>query len=564
MRMKRSACAVRSDTFVGRVNRPATTSSPLIPLLVATLAFVAGLQLLRGALAGLSVYLGQVRDLDPLLLGMLIFAIFLTGFAAPLIRRLPGARWAFLILAAGLALLLLAEQFVGQPDVRLALDIAGVVLWLWLVQLVIVGDHAPEQDHSAAPAVIVLLLGLMIDTAIKGAFGTLDLSAAAGLAPRLTTIALTSVQLALILSLARTRTDLDAAKAPAASAFAVGPALALQLLFFQNIAGHTALVGWTLPASLAWTLAANLVAIGVALALIRRGSAVPRWASLAAAGLLIASLVPNLPVPLVAVGAFVGPVAIAVLMATALAGRATARVGWIAAALGLLAIPLVLFGWYAHYEIAVPVPQWLIPLVAGVLVAGHPLSGTFARVRSLHLPRSAGEMSWSDRGGLALLDRLSRRCCHRDLRPPSAFGISPQRGERGIGSGISCRFAGGEGCKRLLSRCRGGAGMIVVVGALLLLLLPLHQVVTWNSPSAPPAGWHSLRVLTYNIHQGFDLSGRPGLEAIAAVIEAEQPQIVALQEVPRGWVVNGAVDALSWLAQRLEMHAAWGLSLIHI
>ena len=100
--------------------------------------------------------------------------------------------------------------------------------------------------------------------------------------------------------------------------------------------------------------------------------------------------------------------------------------------------------------------------------------------------------------------------------------------------------------------------MIVVVGALLLLLLPLHQVVTWNSPSAPPAGWHSLRVLTYNIHQGFDLSGRPGLEAIAAVIEAEQPQIVALQEVPRGWVVNGAVDALSWLAQRLEMHAAWG------
>ena len=28
--------------------------------------------------------------------------------------------------------------------------------------------------------------------------------------------------------------------------------------------------------------------------------------------------------------------------------------------------------------------------------------------------------------------------------------------------------------------------------------------------------------------------------------------------MPRGWVVNGSVDALSWLAQRLRMHAAWG------
>ncbi len=43
----------------------------------------------------------------------------------------------------------------------------------------------------------------------------------------------------------------------------------------------------------------------------------------------------------------------------------------------------------------------------------------------------SGKMSRSDRRGLALLDQITR-CCpnRRDLRPPSAFGISPQRGKR--------------------------------------------------------------------------------------------------------------------------------------
>jgi len=93
--------------------------------------------------------------------------------------------------------------------------------------------------------------------------------------------------------------------------------------------------------------------------------------------------------------------------------------------------------------------------------------------------------------------------------------------------------------------------------ALLLLLLPLYQALGWRSVP-PPEPLFPLRVMTYNIHQGVDHVGLPDLEGIARVIEADQAQIVALQEVPRGWLVNGAVDALSWLAQRLQMHAAWG------
>ena len=90
------------------------------------------------------------------------------------------------------------------------------------------------------------------------------------------------------------------------------------------------------------------------------------------------------------------------------------------------------------------------------------------------------------------------------------------------------------------------------------MVLPLWQFIAWDPPRPPPADLYPLRVLTYNIHQGFDLEGRPGLEQIARTIEAQDAQIVGLQEVPRGWLINGGVDALSWLGRRLEMHTAWG------
>ena len=48
------------------------------------------------------------------------------------------------------------------------------------------------------------------------------------------------------------------------------------------------------------------------------------------------------------------------------------------------------------------------------------------------------------------------------------------------------------------------------------------------------------------------------MEAIARVIEESGADVVALQEVSRGWVVAGSLDMLSWLAQRLDMVAVGG------
>ena len=76
------------------------------------------------------------------------------------------------------------------------------------------------------------------------------------------------------------------------------------------------------------------------------------------------------------------------------------------------------------------------------------------------------------------------------------------------------------------------------------------------SPPAPVAA-DPVRVLTYNIHQGFDTSGRLDPEALARVIEAQEPDVVALQEVARGWLVTGGLDLHSWLGRRLGMRGAF-------
>jgi endonuclease/exonuclease/phosphatase family metal-dependent hydrolase len=64
--------------------------------------------------------------------------------------------------------------------------------------------------------------------------------------------------------------------------------------------------------------------------------------------------------------------------------------------------------------------------------------------------------------------------------------------------------------------------------------------------------------MSYNLHSGFDVQGRMDLEAIAQTIESEQAEVIGLQEVSRGWVVDTSADMLTWLSQRLNMPYIWG------
>ncbi len=98
----------------------------------------------------------------------------------------------------------------------------------------------------------------------------------------------------------------------------------------------------------------------------------------------------------------------------------------------------------------------------------------------------------------------------------------------------------------------------------LLFLPPFIVGVISGTPSpdsAPMGAGATVNVMTYNIRQGFGSSGRFDLEAVAREIEKQPTDVVALQEVGRGWVLSGAADTLAWLSHRLDMPAYYGANM---
>lgn len=100
---------------------------------------------------------------------------------------------------------------------------------------------------------------------------------------------------------------------------------------------------------------------------------------------------------------------------------------------------------------------------------------------------------------------------------------------------------------------RAAAGVVSAVGLLTVVVVPLAA----SSPSAPGGDGLPLRVLTLDVNAGFHPSGVHDLDRLAAVIAEESPDVVALQDVSRGWYLAGAVDLLPRLAERLEMEHAF-------
>ncbi len=94
--------------------------------------------------------------------------------------------------------------------------------------------------------------------------------------------------------------------------------------------------------------------------------------------------------------------------------------------------------------------------------------------------------------------------------------------------------------------------------ALAIILIPLIASASWCALTynvAPQPG-ASLKVMTYNIHEGFGANNRLDLEAVLATIQPWNPDILVLQEVDMGVVMTGWVDQARWLAQRLNMYLA--------
>ena len=91
--------------------------------------------------------------------------------------------------------------------------------------------------------------------------------------------------------------------------------------------------------------------------------------------------------------------------------------------------------------------------------------------------------------------------------------------------------------------------------ALVPIVVAVPFVAFWLTPQSPPSREPSntFRLMTYNIHQGFSAGNVPSLDMIVEVVSREAPDVLVLQEVVRGWMIDEQHDALSVLAERLDM-----------
>ena len=248
--------------------------STLMGLALPTLVVTLGLQILRVFFPSLAWYLRDTVGVGSATLGGIAFAAFLPGYLAPLIYRWLGSRNSLWLAAGGVAALRLAEQIVIVPQVDLWLSFAGTTCFVLFFSFFIA--HTRSQGHPAAHRWAGgLLLGLVLDSSIKGVSGTLDVSWIAGLGP----ILLIAV-LALMVGWLLWKEPPSTAGAPtdgswgqAVPFLAVGPVLLLEAMILQNQGWVAQVAGLSAPLAFVMVLLGNLVAQAGLLA----AYACPQW-----------------------------------------------------------------------------------------------------------------------------------------------------------------------------------------------------------------------------------------------------------------------------------------------
>lgn len=81
----------------------------------------------------------------------------------------------------------------------------------------------------------------------------------------------------------------------------------------------------------------------------------------------------------------------------------------------------------------------------------------------------------------------------------------------------------------------------------------------WLTASRPPTpAQDTLRVLTYNIQQGYSRDGQLGFEDQLALMRQTDAGIIGLQECDTARIANGNIDVVRYFADRLDMYSYYG------
>lgn len=457
-----------------------------------TLVITLGVGTIRVLFPSLAWYLRDTVGASSITVGGHVFIAALLGFTAAGWRRLLGPRLSLWLTGGGIAVLRLAEQVSTLPALDLWLSLAGFTLFLVFIPVFV--GQARSLRPQALPERLGfgLVLGLGLDSAIHGATGTLDLSWIPGVGPILIVLVLAGLTLWLLVLEPRAEADTptEAGWSGSLPLIALGPYLLLEAIVFQNQGWLSAVSLVSSPAGFLIVMLGNVLAVlGVAWGL-RRQRLGTTLALAAGAYLVLAVASATMPTPLFALTALV----------------AQFVMGW---------------GWGRMLTVSAPADRQGVAPTTVMSALGMLLFVLLGFVYyvsldiALPLPRAAVLPILAAIMGLALVYTALVR------RPPLEGETDPR--------------------------------MLVAAAAAMLAVPLLYWALLKPVPSPVQPGTLPLRVMTYNIHSAYSREGRQNPEAIAQAIERANVDVVGLQEVSRGWLIDGSTDLPFWLSQRLGM-----------
>jgi endonuclease/exonuclease/phosphatase family metal-dependent hydrolase len=104
-----------------------------------------------------------------------------------------------------------------------------------------------------------------------------------------------------------------------------------------------------------------------------------------------------------------------------------------------------------------------------------------------------------------------------------------------------------------IGTCMALITLVVVSGILL---------TTPRAPTPSEPEITTLRVLTYNIQQGYGQDGQIAIDEQLALLRRMDPDVIGLQENDTARIANGNNDVVRYFADRLEMHSYYGPSTV--
>ena len=472
-----------------------------------SLGTICGLQLLRALFPLLVFVLRDRLGLSTIALGLVALALFAPAFGMPrsAARGRPdsalGASLLFVAIARGL---LSASRF--EPIVSLLIAAAGALAFFRLLA----GTGRLPSPSGGLGAAGPVLFGALADVALHALAGTRDLHWG-GLRSDSASAVLVAASLAIAWRLRGSPAD-GAADAAAEDpdtpgrggrpgGFVWGPWLFLQLEILGNVARQSARSGLATPAS------GVTVTAGLALALLIAGAVAARTGRRGVVAILAATAALGLGIagtglPLAGRGG-IAALALAQTGAAVLVARGAGTRSRRPAAFGagILLFLVLLFTHYAGYDLSIPIGRTGVFALGGVALAAAALAAGVRRVESAPAARPTP--------------------------PPRTLGLAL-------------------------------AAALVAVPLLRPVILPAPPLVEPTAPGEPVD--RPLRIVTFNLHDGFDERGGFAVDRMLRELARTEADVIALQEVSRGWVVNGSADLHELARERLGYHGVAGPS----